>query len=58
MEKLKIEGDQIKFNDFNRQLYKRMAEEHTTDKEYIDNFVTLFDFGFTDFDVNKKVYAH
>ena len=40
-------------NLINKHLYTKLVEAHTTDKEFIEKFVHLYDFGFTDFKVNK-----
>ena len=42
-------------NLINKHLYTKLVEEYTTDKEFIDKFVHLYDFGFTDFKVNKQM---
>ena len=42
-------------NLINRHLYTKLAEGYTSDKEYLEKFVSLYDIGFTNFNLNKEV---
>ena len=52
-----LNSNNAQYNEnFDRNLYIKYAEQYTKDKEYQEKFGQLFDFGFTNFDVNKSVF--
>ena len=52
-----LNSNNAQYNEnFDRNLYIKYAEQYTKDKEYQEKFGQLFDFGFTNFDMNKSVF--